>query len=546
MNEAELRQLITEPEGEGVEFKPTLLSRKEIAEYAVGIGNAGGGLLLMGVSDRLPRRIIPLQVPPMEELARIQESVADSAQIHVQLEVVRIQEGSVLAVKIPPRTRGTPFHTRDGKFLIRLGEGLRGMTMAEIDAIRREAGGEFTASAVSGDPKTLIAASGMEELRRLMVEAAAPAELAKLSDEDLLRSLKILSPKGELLIAGLLLVGKPEAIQEHLPHARWQFRRMKSDTDYDQSDEGLDCFPIALKRLSQYVAANNPVITIPGFLIHPEFPRYPSLALRELLVNAFVHRDYQTPGAVTLKLYPDRLELSNPGAFVGGVTPHNILHHPSVPRYPTLFSALTKMRLANESNLGVPRIFKELLGEGKEPPEYWASGNSVRVTVKGQDARKEFVELVQRYDGIDVDHLLIIHYLTRHREITTSTAARICQRSPDGTRELMSTLLARGGLLEKGGGSGSGRYYRLSRGSYELLLGMLRYQIDRRLSTENMRARILDVLRDKPLSNAEIREITQLGRYAVVNLMNSLEKEGFVRLEGKKRGSRWVLIEKAT
>lgn len=546
MTELELRRLLIEPEGEAIEFKQGLLSRREIAEYAVGIGNAGGGWLLMGVTDTPPRKIMPLAIPAKKELDKMRESVADSAQVHIQIEAVRTQEGAVVAVKVPRRPRGSLFHTRDGKFLIRFGEGLRGMTLAQIDAIRREAGAELTATPLTGDPRSFIAASGMEELRRLMSEAAAPAELAMLSDMDLLRSLKVLGPKGHLLIAGLVLVGKPEAIQEHLPHARWQFRRMKSDTDYDQADEGFDCLPIALKRLSQYVAANNPVMTIPDLLVHPEFPRYPSLALRELLVNALVHRDLQAPGSVTLKLYPDRLELSNPGAFIGGVTPNNILHHPSVPRYPALFGALTKMRLANDSNLGVPRVFKELLREGKEPPEYWASADFIRVTVRGQDARREFVELVHRHEGMDADHLLIIHYLTRHREITASAAARVCQRAPEGARELLSQIVTRWGLIEAGGGGGPGRYYRLSRAAYELLVGTLQYQIDRRLSRENLRARVLNVLRDRPLSNAEIREVTQLGRYPVVELMRSLEKDGLVRLEGKKRGSRWSLNVKPT
>lgn len=52
MTDAQLRELLSRAEGEAVEFKPNLLSRREIAEYAVGIGNAGGGWLIMGVSDR--------------------------------------------------------------------------------------------------------------------------------------------------------------------------------------------------------------------------------------------------------------------------------------------------------------------------------------------------------------------------------------------------------------------------------------------------------------------------------------------------------------
>jgi len=541
MTEEELFSLLVYCENERIECKPKLLSRREIAEYAVGIGNAGGGWLIMGVSDKIPRRILPIDIPSNNELAKIRESVADSAQIHINIEVVPTREGSVVATQIPARPRGIPFHTRDGKYLIRLGEELRGMTLAEIDAIRQEAGMELTAQSVSGYLPDLISPSGLEELRRLMKEAGASSDLINLPDLDLLRSLGVLGRKGSLLLAGLLLVGKNEAIRMHLPHAQWQFRRMKSDTEYDQAEDGSECLPVALKRLRELVAANNPVVTIPGWLVHPEFPRYPTLALRELIINALGHRDYAVPGAVSLKLYPDRLEISNPGGFVGGVTPENILHHPSAPRYPTLFQGLTRMRLANAANLGVPRVYRELLIEGKEPPIYWSSGSVVRVTVKGQDTRREFLELIQRHPGLDVDHLLILHYLTRHREITARTAAEICQRNIENTREILSQLVNERGLLETGGGSGRGRYYRLSRSAYDLLIGTLDYHVDRRLTLENAKARVLSTLAVKPLNNADIREITQLSRYQIVRLMTGLRREGLVEIRGSRRGAKWHL-----
>lgn len=544
MDEAELRRLMSERETEAVEFKPKILKRHEIAEYAVGIGNAGGGYLVMGVTDRLPRRIKPVDIPSNEELQKIRESVADGAQIHITLETVMTSEGAILVAHIPSRPQGTPLHTRAGKYLIRLGDGLRGMTVAEIDAIRREAGIELTAQPLEGNTANLVSASGIEELRKLMEGAGAAPDLTSRPDRDLLEALGVLDSDGRLLVAGLLLAGKAEAIRQRLPHARWQFFRMKSDTEYDQPDGGHDCLPVALRRLRELVAANNPVVTIPSGLVHPEFPRYPMLALRELTVNALAHRDYEAPGAVALKLYPDRLELSSPGGFVGDVTPENILHHPSAPRYPTLFQALARMRLANAANLGVPRVFRDLLSEGKEPPVYWASGQTVGVAVKGQETQREFLELVKRYTDLDVDHLLVLHRLTRHREITTRTASDICQRPMEGAQEILGGLVTHWKLLERGG-TGRGRYYRLSRAGYEALLGTLHYHVDRRLAGENAKARILSVLTERPLTNTDIREMTQMDRRQVIALMNELRAEGLVLVVGKGRGRRWILARPA-
>ena len=541
MTLAEFQRCIADREAEGIEFKPALLGRKEIAEYAVGIGNAGGGHLIMGVTNKPPRQIQPVSPPSADDIQQIRRSVYDSAQIHIQVENLATPSGNVVIVPIPARPRGGVFHTRDGKYLIRLGEDLRGMTLQEIDAFRQEAGVELTAQPLSGDWRSFIRAAGMEELRALMKEAGAPADLSRLDDADLLRALGLLTEQGELLLGGLLLVGTSEEIQRRLPHARWQFFRMVSDTDYEQPDGAYDCLTTALRRLRELVNARNPVVTIPGWLVHPEFPRYPLLALRELLVNALAHRDYTAPGTVTVKQYPDRLEISNPGGFLADITPENILHHPSTPRYPALFGALARIRLANAANLGVPRVFRELLSEGKEPPYYATTGQTVIVTVKGQDARREFLELVRAHPGLNVDDLLIIHFLTRHREITARQAAELCQRPIEGAREHLARLANQERLVESGGPAGKGRYYRLAPAAYDQLGQALAYHVDRRLSRENLKGRILTALEKGPLTNAEVREITQLDRQAVKRLMGTLRQEGHVDVRKSGRTSHWHL-----
>jgi ATP-dependent DNA helicase RecG len=523
-----------------LECKARIVSREEISEYAVGIGNAGGGWLVMGVSNRLPRKVLGIEEPTEKELGKIRDSVNEATGMHIDLEVVRTAEGPVLVAKIPGRPRGTPFHTKSGKYLIRHEDSLRGMTIEEIDGVRREAGVELTATPIDEPISHLLSPAALEELRRLLQEARAPEEMLRLEEADPLRSLGVVASDGRLHLAGLLLAGRDEAVRAHVPFARWRFLRMTSETDYDQVEEGNGALPLALKRLRELVAANNPIVTIKGWLVQPEFPRYPTLALRELLLNALVHRDYTIPGEVILKLYPDRLELMNPGGFVGGVTAENILHHGSSPRYPTLFQALARMRLANAANLGVPRVFRDLLVEGKEPPHYWGSSLTVGVLVFGQEPRPEFLKLVEAHSGLDVDHLLLIHHLSRHREITARTAAEICQRPIGAAREILAQMASRWRLVEVGG-AGRGQYWRLSRSAYEILEGGLRYHVDQRLAIENAKARVLTVLKVRSLSNAEVREITQLSRYQASRLMFALRKEGSVEMRGSKRGSRWVL-----
>ncbi len=175
----------------------------------------------------------------------------------------------------------------------------------------------------------------------------------------------------------LLLVGKPEAISKYIPQYKWSFRKMISDTDYSHRDDGTHAIPVALYELERYIAVDNPMVTVESGLVHPEFSTYPTIALREALLNAFGHRDYRMNGTIMLKQYNDKLILTNPGEFVGGITPKNILHHPPVARNNHLMDLLDRLKLVNRSNLGVSRIFRSLLIEGKEPPIYREVGSNI-------------------------------------------------------------------------------------------------------------------------------------------------------------------------
>ena len=65
---------------------------------------------------------------------------------------------------------------------------------------------------------------------------------------------------------------------------------------------------------------------LPDGLWRQAIPVYDERIVRELLVNALVHRPYTQQGDIYLNLHPDRLEMVNPGLLPLGVTAQNILH----------------------------------------------------------------------------------------------------------------------------------------------------------------------------------------------------------------------------
>lgn len=133
LTEDALLKLISADEGENIEFKQHTPPYEKIAEYAVGIGNSGGGLLILGVSDKRPRRLIGIDELSGPELQRLKASVYNATGIRLELEPVKTESGSyILGIRIPKAAPGQVFCTHTGRYLIRVGEGLVGMSPAEV------------------------------------------------------------------------------------------------------------------------------------------------------------------------------------------------------------------------------------------------------------------------------------------------------------------------------------------------------------------------------------------------------------------------------
>lgn len=92
---------------------------------------------------------------------------------------------------------------------------------------------------------------------------------------------------------------------------------------------------------------------------------YPDLALRELLMNACMHRDYQSNMPIRLYQYEDRIEILNAGGLYGEARPENF---PTVNDYrnPIVAEAMRGLKYVNMFNRGVQRV-KILLNDNGNP-----------------------------------------------------------------------------------------------------------------------------------------------------------------------------------
>jgi ATP-dependent DNA helicase RecG len=95
-------------------------------------------------------------------------------------------------------------------------------------------------------------------------------------------------------------------------------------------------------------------------------PDYPEWALRELLMNAVMHRNYESNSPVRFYVFSDHIEIQSPGGLYGEATPSNFPTRNSY-RNPVIAEAMKSLGFVNRFGYGVQRA-QALLNENGNPP----------------------------------------------------------------------------------------------------------------------------------------------------------------------------------
>lgn len=108
----------------------------------------------------------------------------------------------------------------------------------------------------------------------------------------------------------------------------------------------------------------------------------PDVAVREAVVNAFMHRDYRTPEVIQLEHTASRLRITSPGGFVPGVTVDNVLTVSSRCRNLSLSQAIRSLGLAESAGVGVDRMYASMTAIGHQPPSFNTDGITVTASLR--------------------------------------------------------------------------------------------------------------------------------------------------------------------
>jgi hypothetical protein len=172
---------------------------------------------------------------------------------------------------------------------------------------------------------------------------------------------------------------------------------------------------------------------------------YPERGLHELLVNALIHRDYRSSGAINVRLRVGHtLEIQNPGGFLRNLGPHNLINANPVHRNRLLAEASSLLGFCEKSGSGIDIVYQEALSNGYDFPQFVGDADSFSANLF-LDGKSNFANFVRRRarDFRLLETLLIVRYLYNCGTVGIERLAEIVQRPTEYTLTLMRDLQKR-------------------------------------------------------------------------------------------------------
>lgn len=419
----------------------------DLAEASACFANTAGGVLVVGVHDRArgPKALVHTPLDELRTQRRIYELTVPPLIVTVAQH--RVRDVTITVITVP---RSPEVHAVRHKVTERVGTSCVPMSPSRINAVINDRRGVDWSAQDSGVP--------VEETSPL-AEAEARHRLANTADDerrswatlpwpDVVRRLGLESQPGQLNNAGAVLVAKTARPLVDYTHRRSRTGELTANERLhgpgllallrvlDLVDLRMDRTPILMRDGTQLFIAD-----------------LPEDAVRECVVNAFMHRDYTDPATIQVEHTSTRLAVTSPGDFVAGISSANVLTAPSRTRNHALAGAMRALRLGEAAGVGVDRMYAAMTGVGHRPPSFTSDGVRVTVTLDGGAPNTwvtRFVQSLPEPNRRDADTLLILLTLLTTRSVTALGLAPVLQRDPGEVEGILRHLVTdEVGLLDQ-------------------------------------------------------------------------------------------------
>lgn len=533
LQEMTIAALLEAQEGEGTQFKEAKrrFDFEEAARICCALANGNGGRLVLGISDKRPRGVVGSEAFPQPE--RTRAGLMDKLKTKVDFQLLYESERRVLVFDVAAHPVGLPVQV-DGVAWWYNGDTLERLPESERHRIYEEAGVDFSARVCPGATLEDLDEDAIEVFRKRWMEKSGNARLASLSQEQLLRDAAAVESDG-VTYAALVLFGRGDALRRYLSQAEivFEYRASEASGPAAQRVEFREAFFKCYDELWALVNLRNNKQHYQEGLFVFDILTFNERVVREALLNAVSHRNYQMAGSVFLRQYPDKLVIESPGGLPIGVTMDNILDRQS-PRNRRIAELLALCGLVERSGQGMNLMVELSIREAKALPDFSGTdAYNVVVTLHGLILDERMLSVMskignERLENMTTADFILTNDLFHERDIQPNLQARLVH-------------LLDLGIVEN---IGHGQYV-LARSLYEAAgrAGVHTRKVG--LDHDTNKALLLKHIRENGEKGTPLKELNQVlptkSRSQLQRMIRELQDEGKIYCVGKTRGARWFL-----
>ena len=362
--------LLNAKEGENYQFKEwkTKDDLKEAVRICCALANCGGGKLVLGITDKRPRNVVGSAAFPQPE--RTRADLMSKLRVRIDFNIYQHENGRVLVFDVASRPIGLPVQTDGGSWWYQ-GDSLILMPEDIRREIYAESGHDFSGDICPGATIKDLDTNSIETFRTMWIENSGNQRIANLSVEQLLSDCGALTDEG-LTNAAVILFGSQKFVKRRLPQAEviFEYRSSEAASPAAQREEFCEGFFIrSYDRVWELVNLRNDKQFYQKKLAVNPVATFNERVIREALLNAISHRDYQLSGSVFVRQYQNRIVFENPGGLPNGITVENILHRQS-PRNNLIAAMFQLCGLVERSGQGMNLIYEQSVREAKPLPYF--------------------------------------------------------------------------------------------------------------------------------------------------------------------------------
>lgn len=520
----------------------------EIAKDCVAFANATGGCLLLGVEDGQ-------DTPPSDQ--RIPEDMPDILRRTITERTVNVtvlpdivtaaNGGEYIELRIPRSI--VVASTTDGRYFLRVADQSKPVTGDDVMRLATERSAlPWETQVTLHIPRVEVDVVKRDKLlQALRASDRVKASVKEKSDDELLDHYQL--AQGRFLTnLGLLCLGR----QHH--RAKMTTAPVIQFIKYDEHGQKVNKLAWDDHTQSPMELIEAVWLEVPDFreryelpdgLYRQNVPVFDEIVVRELLVNALVHRPYTQRGDIFLNLHPDRLEIVNPGPLPLGVTPRNVLHA-TVRRNDHLAHLFHDLRLMEREGSGFDKIFEVLLSQGRPIPELIETHDRVKVTVYRRILKPGIIDFIAKADQayqLSQRERIALGLLAQHEAVTARELATMLELSSVDALQTWLKRLLDWRLVLSAGRTQATRYF-----VDPDLLRSLNFTTEttlKRIEPHRLAALVLEDLQRYPesaISDINRRVGVEIHIKQIKRTLDALIERGEVCFAGDKRWRRYRAV----